>query len=451
MKKRIFIRAMCLLLLCLILISAFSVGISASSYYEGLPDVRQAKNVYFANLDTGRVLLSKNADSRIAPASTVKLMTGLIAIEHFVDKLDTPITITPSMISASEGTSMKLAEGDVISAEDLIYGIICGGCNDAAYALAFAISGSKEGFVSLMNERAASLGALNTKYTNPTGWDDEGMYTTLADTVLIAKAAANNDIYMEISSAVSHNVIFINEKEPYTLNNRNALISSYYAQGYTSRYADGMIAGITDKGGYCAVTRATIGKTSYLCVVMGAEEGSKGEIYSFEIANNLISYAAQSLGFVSVMVEGEYICEIPVDFALTPTKNGETKKASISAVTGAEALVFLPLSADIEKEVTYKYYLYDQRLSAPVYDGERVGGVDFYYNGEIVATVPLIAHGNVDANRFTMRIDAIKQFITSRTAIFSVISFLIIFPIWFYFFDYKKRRKKSTFIRYKNH
>ncbi len=451
MKKRPFIRAVCLLFLCLTLVSVSVFEISASSYYEGIPDVGRAKNVYFSNLDTGRVLINKSPDQKIAPASTVKLMTGLLAIEHFAGRLETPVTITEAMVSASEGTSMKLAAKDVISAENLIYGVICGGCNDAAYALAFEISGSAEAFVSLMNKRASDLGADNTHYTNPTGWDDDAMYTTLRDTVLIAKAAAKNELYMEISSAVSRKISFVGDKEPYTLNNRNALISSYYAQGYTNKYADGMIAGMTDSGGYCVVTRATAGGASYLCVVMGADGADNGEIHSFAIANKLISYAASSLGFISVMAEGEYICDIPVDFALTPTKNGETKKAEISAVTAAEALIYLPLSADTENEVTYKYYLYKDRLTAPVSEGERVGGVDFYYNGEIVATVPLVAYEDAEANGFALKIEEIKEFITSRTAIISLILFVIIFSIWFYFFDYKKRRRKSAKIRYKNY
>ncbi|MBO5415922.1 MAG: D-alanyl-D-alanine carboxypeptidase [Clostridia bacterium] len=450
MKKRFFIRAICLLFLCASLILCSLVSVSSSSYSEGLPDVSRAKNVYFANLETGKVLLKKNPDGAIAPASTVKIMTGLLALEHFEGKLDTPVTITAAMLSASEGTSMRLAEGDVISAEELIYGVVCGGCNDAAYALAYAVSGSVSDFVALMNQRAYSLGAENTRYTNPTGWDDAKMVTTLTDTVRIAKEALDNERYMEISSAVSRNVSFISDKEDYTLNNRNALISSYYAQGYTNKYADGMIAGMTDNGGYCVVTRATIGDASYLCVVMGANE--KGDtINSFAIANDLIAYAAYNLGFVPIMKKGEYICDIPVDFALTQTKKGESSEPEVSAVTGADARVYIPLSADTENEISYKYYLYSDRLSAPLTEGTRVGGVDFYYNGEIVDTVPLVLHKSVDVNSFTLKIDEIKNFITGRTVIISLLCFLILFFIWFYFFDYKKRRRTAKKIRYKNH
>lgn len=450
MKKRFFIRAICLLLLSAALILSSLVSAGASSYYDGLPDVSHAKNVYFANLETEKVLLNKNPDIPIAPASTVKIMTGLLALEHFADKLDTPVTITGAMLSASEGTSMRLSEGDVISAEELIYGVVCGGCNDAAYALAYAVSGSVGGFVNLMNQRADTLGADSTHYTNPTGWDDEKMVTTLSDTVRIAKAALKNERYMEISSAVSRKTGFISEKEEYTLNNRNALISSYYAQGYTNKYAEGMIAGMTDRGGYCVVTKATIAEASYLCVVMGADENGD-TISSFDIANKLITYAAYNLGFVSVMKEGEYICDIPVDFALTQTKKGEQTESVVYAVTASEALVYIPLSADAEKEISYEYYLYEDTLTAPVYEGERVGGVDFYYNGEIVATVPLVTYEDVEANSFTLKIDAIRKLITSRAAIISLLSFLIIFAVWFYFFDYKKRRKKTNMIRYKNH
>ncbi len=197
MKKLSLLRVICLLLSCIFLFSSLSLGVSASIFSEDLPSVTQAESVYFENIDTGRVILRKDTGERIAPASTVKIMTGLLAAEAFANKKDTLITVTPEMLSGAQGTSIGLKANDVISAEDLIYAAICGGYNDAAYALAVAVSGSAESFVQVMNKRAKSLEARDTLYTNPTGWDDEKMYTTLTDTVLISRAAMENEFYMK--------------------------------------------------------------------------------------------------------------------------------------------------------------------------------------------------------------------------------------------------------------
>ncbi len=449
MKKNLFLRGICLLSLLFLIISCFSTTASASSFENGIPDLSGASNVYFSNLESGRVLVRKNPNKKIAPASTVKIMTGLLALEHFEGKTDTVIEVTETMLAYSEGTSMKLVAGDRIRVYDLVLGVVCGGYNDAAYVLAHAVAGSSKNFITMMNERAAELGMLSTNYVNPTGWDDEGMYTTLSDTAFLAKAAMENQLYMELSSTVVAQVKFQNQKQDFTLHNRNALIGSYYASGYTSKYADGMIAGMTDNGGYCVVTKFTVRDTSYLCVVMGADERDD-VINSFYIANELIDYARKNLGFISVMPEGERICEIPVDFALFESSE-ENVEHEVKACIGAEAKAFLPLDVNVAEEITYRYYLYSDRLTAPLEDGERVGGVDFYYNGEIIATVPLVVCDDVTVNSFVVGIEDLKSKILGRASVISLVSFAVLSSIWFYFFDYKKRRKKTKKIKFRNY
>ena len=446
--KRISVRITCLLLVLFLIIPSLAANASASAYSDGLPDLSGAESVYFANLDSGKLLAKKDAGGRIAPASTVKIMTGLIAIEHFKDSPDSLVTVTDAMLSAASGTSMRLAAGDVLTAYDLIYGVLCGGFNDAAHVLAHAVSGSAGAFVKLMNDTAKELGMTDTNYVNPTGYDSSAAYTTLNDVVILAKNAAENETYIEISSAPSKRVSFENGKEDFLMNNRNALISSYYAYGYVSRYANGIIAGMTDLGGYCVITAPKINDASYLCIVMGAGE-QDGNILSFDIAYKLISYAQSNLGFLSLMDAETKICELPVDFALEGSDDdGEYK---VSVYTAAEAKAFLPIYTDTESEITYKYYLYSERLTAPLTSDTWVGGIDFYFEGEIVATVPLVVGKDVDANTFAISMDKAKKFITSRTFIISAVSFAVLFGIWFYFFDYKARRRKANRIRYRNY
>ncbi len=428
------------LLLALFLFAVPAFCEENSLYSEGLPDLSEAKTVYFANLESGKVITRKESSEKFAPASTVKIMTGLIAIRHFEGRLDEVITVTSDMLASSKGTSMQLASGDKLSVIDLIYAVVCGGYNDAAYVLAVAVSGNIEKFISLMDSEARNLGMTDTHYTNPTGFDHSQMQTSLRDTVLLAKEAAENPIYMEISSAPSYTVKFKNNKENFIVNNRNALISTYYSPNYTTKHANGIIAGMTDNGGYCVITVPKIGDTSYLCIVMGASSRDE-RIGSFAIAYNLITYAKSNLGMVKLMDKDEKICEIPVDFAAGGTEDGD--EFTVSAYISEDAMGFLPLSADIKQDVTYKYYLYTDRLKAPLEADTRVGGVDFYYNGEIIATVPLVIGKSIEGNSLSLSIEKAKKILSGRIVITSVISFVILTFIYFKFFDGRKKSRHS--------
>lgn len=440
MIKKIAMRTICLFLLFCILLSFTAVETKASSFYDSLPDLSQAKCVYFANLDEKRVLVNKSLEKNIAPASTVKMMTGLIAIEHFKNAQNTPVTVTDAMISGIEGTRMGLSGGDVLTVTDLLYATICGGFNDAAHVLSSAVAGTPENFVTLMNDRAKELGAVETNYKNPTGWDCDGMTTTLNDTVIIAKEALKNEIYMEISSATTYNFTLQNSGEEFTIKNRNALISTYYAQGYTNKYASGMIAGMTDNGGYCVVTHAVIDGHDYLCVVMGAA-GANKKIHSFEIANSLIDYARIYLAYVKVMKGGTAVCKMPVEYALLDSSDDLSE---VSVRVGDDVELFLPYTVDVNAEISHRYYLYEESLIAPISAGTQVGNIDFYYNGEIVGSAPLVIDNDIKANEFELFIISAKSFLLSRASIISIVFFITIFCI--YINISKRHKRRSSFI-----
>lgn len=176
-------------------------------------------------------------------------MTGLLALEHFQGKLDTKITVTAEMLSKVSGNTLspKLSAGEVVTVEDMLYGCLIGGANDAAFVLAYAVSGSLEDFITLMNTKAGSsaIGARNTKYTNPTGIHDDGMYTTARDTAQIALYAWSVPGFSDIVSTSKYVIEETNMSEYRTVYNRNSTISKYYASGYYDERAIGMNAGGT--------------------------------------------------------------------------------------------------------------------------------------------------------------------------------------------------------------
>ena len=111
----------------------------------------------------------------------------------------------------------------------------------------------------------------------------------------------------------------------------------------------------------------------------------------------------------------------------------------------------LPLDVDVAGEITLKHYLYTDRLTAPLSEGDRVGGVDFYYGGEIVASAPLVVCNDVAANEIVISIEELRGTILGRTSAISAVIFVVLFSLWFYFFDYKKRRKRTRKITYRNY
>ena len=135
-------------------------------------------------------------DERIFPTSTVKIMTGIVAIEALGNDLQKEVVITKEMLSQVAGNNIGLKSGEVVTVEQLLYGTLVNSANDTAIALAYAAYGSVEAFVAKMNEKATWLGAYDTYYANPTGMHNDAMVTTVADTAAIAKYAYSLPLYM---------------------------------------------------------------------------------------------------------------------------------------------------------------------------------------------------------------------------------------------------------------
>ncbi|HOH89603.1 MAG TPA: serine hydrolase, partial [Bacillota bacterium] len=148
-----------------------------------------ARAAVVMDVNSNRILYSKNMDEKLAMASTTKIMTALVAIES--GRLDEKVTIS-KRASYMEGSSIYLREGEVHTVSDLLYAIMLRSGNDAATAVAEHIGGSVEGFAEMMNKKAREIGASNTRFANPHGLDAEGHYTTARDLALITSYALKN-------------------------------------------------------------------------------------------------------------------------------------------------------------------------------------------------------------------------------------------------------------------
>ena len=150
--------------------------------------------------DSGRVLYEQNADARMLIASTTKILTALVAIRE--GNLSDVVTVTREA-ALTEGSSMYLKEGEQLTLETLLYGLMLCSGNDAAVAIADHVGGSQETFVQRMNETARELGMEHSSFANPNGLDAEGHYSTARDMAKLACAAVKNETLLRIASTKS--------------------------------------------------------------------------------------------------------------------------------------------------------------------------------------------------------------------------------------------------------
>lgn len=419
--KNIFRRGSALLLTAALLISllltllALPFGGAAKPIEEINTD--NANAIYIYNIENDRILYEKNADVRIQPVSTVKIMVGLIATEALSGQLDDLITITPQMIDGVAGQHYNIVAGHVLSARDLLYLAFCGGCHRSINVLAHVISGNVPNFISLMNAKAAELGMTDTLYTNVTGMHSEGMYTTVNDIVKLCLEASKNPLLMQITTADAHETEMLGEKN-FVFENRNYLVGTGYTAKYFNKLCHGLAAGSTAESGYCVATIADDGNLSYLCVVMGASEDEDGTLHSYALANALIKWAYSDWGYVEVISSQMSVCEIPVTMSLDID--------SVLVIPSQTVSIYLPKSSAIGNGITHSYSLNAEELQAPVSEGAHVGIITAYYEGKELVTVDLVTKTSVAQSEVLYSLMKIREISQNRIFKSSVI-FAIIF------------------------
>ena len=200
-----------------------------------------ARSAIVVDAVSGRVLYEKDADRQSLIASTTKIMTALIVCQqcNVLDRMRIPAEAV-----GIEGSSMYLREGEVLTVQELLYGLMLSSGNDAAIALAIYCGGTMEGFVGMMNDKARSLGLGDTHFENPNGLDAPGHYSTARDLAALAAYAMEDPIFRK---TVSSRTVTVGERY---LRNHNKLL--WLLEG-----ADGVKTGYTRAAGRILVSSAT--------------------------------------------------------------------------------------------------------------------------------------------------------------------------------------------------
>lgn len=438
MIKKLSIRIASLFLTILLLIPFLFINTIAA---DGKPSTDNVEAVSVANVEYRKIVIDKNLDKIIYPASTVKLMTALVTYDHFGSDLDQNITVTKEMISSSVGRNMSLKSGEVISVRDLLYAMLCGGYNDAATVLAIAVGGSIEGFSEMMNKKAISLGANSTVYKNPTGLHNSEMVTTAFDTTLIAIEFFENEILLDISKKVKHIIDATNMSSERTIYNRNALITTASTEDYYYSYAEGMNSGATDEAGDCVVTAGRLDGLSYVCVVMGGKIDDTETNYAYKVAKNNLRYALVNFSVIKLKSKKAIITSLPVQFSAVTD--------SVNVVMDKDLSSLLYSGVNIKNDVEIVAELKFHSLDAPFEEGKNVGTIKAYYKGNLLDEANLITTDGVDSHKFLVFMYKMRR-ITSNP-VFIIFLLILIGAAIFYFVKIKKkpavrkRRKRYYF------
>ncbi len=321
-----------------------------------------AQNAILLDGDTGRVLFQKNSDARALIASTTKIMTALIVSEqcNVLDRM-----LIPKEAVGIEGSSIYLQEGEVLTIQDLLYGLMLHSGNDAATALAIYCGGTVEGFVELMNDKAHKLGMTDTHFENPHGLDSPGHYSTASDMARLAAYAMDNPIF---SKTVSTKTVTAGKRH---LRNHNKLL--WRVEG-----ADGVKTGFTKAAGRILVSSAQRDGRRLIAVTMNDPN-------DWADHKALLEYGFTSFRVKKLVSEGD--CLGTVDVA-----GGDC--GSVELLAAEDLCYALAEGESVQIILQGPGFVY-----APVVEGEGAGFACVCVDDAVVAKVPLVFGTTVEMQK----------------------------------------------------
>ncbi len=312
-----------------------------------------AKSAILLDGQTGRVLYEKQPDKQSLIASTTKIMTALVVCEH-TNVLDR--VRIPAEAVGIEGSSMYLKAGEVLTVQELLYGLMLHSGNDAAVALAIYCGGTVEGFAELMNDKAHRLGLKNTHFVNPNGLDSPGHYSTARDMAVLAAYAMKNPIF---AKTVSTKTVTVGNR---VLRNHNKLL--WQLEG-----ADGVKTGFTKAAGRILVSSCTRQGRRLIAVTMN--DGNDWQDHRFLLENGFANFSVHQ-----IVRAGDCLGAMQI-------LSGEETCVQLLATEDFS----YALSPDEEPEIVLAK---PDFAYAPVVRGQEAGFAYVCLNGEAVGKIPLV-------------------------------------------------------------
>ncbi|MFZ7104109.1 MAG: D-alanyl-D-alanine carboxypeptidase family protein [Peptococcaceae bacterium] len=227
------------------------------------------------------ILMQKNSEEKIYPASLTKMMTALVAIENLPD-LEEKIELANSTFQGLYEANASLAgfqPGEQVRAIDLLYGVMLPSGAECSIGLAEQLAGSERNFVKIMNQKAADLSMDNTHFANATGLHDEKHYTTVTDLSILLSYALQNDTFREIFTSSRHSTRPTN-KHPNGVTFYSTMFEDLNKQNIIGGEILGGKTGYTAEAGLCLASLAKVGKQEYILISAGAQGDHQSEQYN---------------------------------------------------------------------------------------------------------------------------------------------------------------------------
>lgn len=337
-----------------------------------------AQSAVLIDVESKRVLFEQNAHVKLPMASTTKIMTALVALKR--GNINDIVEIDKDSVGI-EGSSIYLYDGEKISLEDLLYGLMLRSGNDAAMAIGKHIGGDIDTFVKMMNEESKKIGANNTNFMNPHGLHDDNHYTTAYDLALITSKAMELEEFKEISRTKSWTA---NREKNFIFYNKNKTLWEYEG-------GDGVKTGYTTRAGRCLVTSATRNGIQLIAVVLN-------DYNWFQDCYALMDYGFDNYKAYDIIKKGQPIKKLPVLYG---------EKEDVTLVT-EEGFSYLLAEEELEKiKVDYRL---KENIIAPVNKGDILGNANVYLEGKLIYRGNVVANEDInDIGLFRRIIERIKN------------------------------------------
>ena len=331
----------------------------------------QADAAILIEASTGRVIYEKNADQVRPPASMTKMMTCILGLERLPKKTLIPMS---DVAIYTEDNSFQWAPGDIIQADELLLGMMMVSDNGAAVAVAQTVAGTVPQFAAMMNEKAQEIGCTNTNFANPNGLPNKYHYSTARDMAKIAMYGMKMPAFRKIVAAI---------EEPIHWASPSNKIDVAITTNEMLEYYDGMNGiktGWTNAAGGCFAGSAKRGNVELITIIMHSPDTQT----RFDDAAKLLDYGFKRVNMLRVI-------------------NKDRVRKLVFVQNGVQATVHARLLEDLsfpilDGEDTEKLritYELPKMVEAPIQKGQILGYARLKYNGEVVASVPMVAEESV--------------------------------------------------------
>lgn len=349
----------------ILLVSIFFSLFSLISPLQALEVSSEAYLLY--DLDNECILYEKNSQEVRSVASLTKLMAVLVAIEQIDDLKETIIVDGDLITGYYDYTKVGLSDGDVVTYEDLLYGMMLPSGADAALLITYHVAGSEESFAKLMNQKAKELGMVNSHFDNAVGKDSVNNYSTAQDLLKLIKYALKNETFYTIFTTKKYEIEHLDIEMESTL--------YYYTENtdYDVSMIEGSKTGYTDEAGYCLASLSRHDTQPVLLITLGGDE----DVKTSAIQDSLAIYEdfTSQYHYQEVLSEGEVITTLPIELGWKKTYTVTMPETVYGFVK--------------DKDDWYVQFAGVENINRNIKKGDYIGRVEVYQEGYLLQSYDL--------------------------------------------------------------